>query len=187
MIRTSRLLLRPWRVEDYGPYADLNADPEVRRWWPKGTLSRSESDEQADALRGHIEKHGFGFWAVELPGVAQFIGFVGLQHVDADMPFAPAVEAGWRIARRHWGRGYATEGALAALADGFGRLGLSEIMAYAVVDNAPSRRVMERIGMVRDAAEDFDHPFRRPDDPLRRHVIYRVSKADGSKARSPGV
>ena len=187
MIRTSRLLLRPWRAEDYRPYAELNADPEVRRWWPKGTLSRSESDEQADALRGHIEKHGFGFWAVELPGVAQFIGFVGLQHVDADMPFAPAVEAGWRIARRHWGRGYATEGALAALADGFGRLGLSEIMAYAVVDNAPSRRVMERIGMVRDAAEDFDHPFRRPDDPLRRHVIYRVSKADGSKARPPGV
>ena len=107
-------------------------------------------------MQKHIEEHGFGFWAAEAPGVAGFIGFVGLMHVGPDLPFAPAVEAGWCLARNYWGHGYATEGARAALADGFGRLNLAEIVAYAVAVNMPSRRVMERIGMTHDPADDFD-------------------------------
>ena len=172
VIKTPRLILRAWREEDSAQYAALNADPEVRRYWPS-TLSAEESDAEAARLQSHIEEHGFGFWAAEAPGVARFIGFVGLKHAPPDLPFAPAVEAGWRLARNYWGRGYATEGARASLADGFGRLGLKEIVAYAVAVNAPSRRVMERIGMAHDPIEDFDRKDREPGDPLRRHVVYR--------------
>ena len=177
MIRTERLLLRPWRDEDCRPYAALNADPAVRRWWSAGTLSRTESDAQADRLRRHIDDHGFGFWALEVPGVSPFIGFAGLLHVGDDMPFGPTIEAGWRLAREHWGHGYATEGARAALDDGFGRLGFPEIVAFAVEGNMASRRVMERIGMLHDPEDDFDHPLRPADDPMRRHVLYRARSA----------
>ena len=175
VIRTPRMILRPWRDEDYAPYAALNADPEVRRYWPS-TLSKEESDAQAAVIRKHIEEHGFGFWAAEAPGLARFIGFVGLKHVEPDLPFAPAIEAGWRLARNYWGRGFATEGAQASLADGFGRLGLQEIVSYAVAVNAPSRRVMERLGMTHHPAEDFDRKDRKPSDPLRRYVVYRKRK-----------
>ena len=171
-IETPRMILRPWRTEDYEPYAALNADPDVRRYWP-ATLSREESDAEAAWLQKYIEEHGFGFWAAEVPGVASFIGFIGLKHVGPELPFAPAIEAGWRLARKYWGHGYATEGAQASLADGFGRLGLKEIVAYAVSANVPSRRVMERIGMRHDPADDFDSKDRTPNDPHRRHVVYR--------------
>jgi RimJ/RimL family protein N-acetyltransferase len=174
MIETARLLLRPWRDADLPAFAALNADPEVRRWWSAGTLTEVDSDAQACELRRHIEDNGFGFWAVEVPGVSPFIGFVGLQNEGDDMPFAPAVEAGWRLARAHWGRGYAVEAARAAFRDGFERLGLDEIVAYAVEGNMPSRRVMERLGMHHDQRDDFDHPRRAPDDPLKRHVLYRL-------------
>jgi ribosomal-protein-alanine N-acetyltransferase len=177
VIKTPRLILRPWREEDYAPYAALNADPEVRRYWA-ATLSAAESDAQATRLRRHIEERGFGFWAAEAPGVARFIGFIGLKPVEPDLPFAPAIEIGWRLARAYWGYGYATEGARASLADGFGRLGLDEIVAYAVAANAPSRRVMERIGMTYDPAEDFDHKDRKPNDPHRRYVVYRKRRGE---------
>ncbi|MCW6506799.1 GNAT family N-acetyltransferase [Lichenifustis flavocetrariae] len=173
-IRTPRLLLRRWRPEDLPAYAALNADPEVRRWWSAGVLTRRQSDAQAAKLQAHIEAHGFGFWAVEAPGVAPFVGFVGLQYVDAHLPVGPAVEAGWRLARSFWGLGYATEAAGAAVEYGFDRLGFREILAYAVAGNLPSRRVMERIGMRHDPDADFHHPDRPDDDPKRRHVVYRL-------------
>ncbi|MGE8126705.1 GNAT family N-acetyltransferase [Methylobacterium sp. NPDC080182] len=174
MIETRRLLLRPWRDMDLPHFAALNADLEVRRWWSAGTLSEADSNAQANDLQRHIEDNGFGFWAVEAPGVSPFIGFVGLQNESDDMPFAPAVEAGWRLARAYWGRGYAVEAAKAAFRDGFERLGLDEIVAYAVEGNMPSRRVMERLGMRHDPRDDFDHPRRAPDDPFKRHVLYRL-------------
>ena len=172
MIETERLRLRAWRAEDLPAYAALNADPAVRRYFP-GVLTREESDAQAVRLQAHVDAHGFGFWAVEAPGVAPFVGFVGLQLVWFEAPFTPAVEAGWRLARAFWGRGYATEGARAALAFGFRELGLREIVAFAVAGNAASIRVMERVGMTRDPAEDFDHPTVE-DERLRRHVLYRA-------------
>ena len=177
-IRTERLILRPWRPSDLPAYAALNADPEVRRFWPS-LLTAQESDAQAEGFQRHIERHGFGFWAVEVPGVAPFVGFTGLDHVDFPAPFAPAVEAGWRFARAHWGQGYATEAARAAVADGFDRVGLSEIVAYAAVGNAASFRVMERIGMTRDAEGDFD--LLSPSGPPRPSALYRIRK-DGSAA-----
>ena len=172
MIETPRLVLHPWGSEDYEPYAALNADPEVRCYWP-ATLSREKSDAEAAFLQKHVEEQGFGFWAVEVPGVASFIGFIGLKHVEPELPFAPAIEVGWRLARKYWGHGYATEGAQASLAYGFDRLGLKEIVAYSVSANTASRRVMERIGMSRDPADDFDSRDRTPGDPHRRHVVYR--------------
>ena len=174
-ICTSRLVLRSWRNSDLAAYAALNADVEVRRWWGV-TLTREESDAQAGKLQEHIATHGFGFWAVEAPGMASFIGFVGLQHVTFPAPFTPAVEAGWRLDRAHWGQGYATEAARAALAYGFGPLGLREIVAFAVSGNIASRRVMERIGMRHEALDDFDYPGIPEGDPLRRHVLYRATR-----------
>jgi len=178
MIRTDRLLMRPWRNEDLVPFAALNADPMVRQWWTSGPLNRAESDAQAAEFLRHIEDHGFGCWAVEAPGVSSFIGYVGMQNDVAEMPFAPAVKAGWRLAREHWGQGYAFEAARAAFDDGFDRHGLKEIVAYAVEGNMPSRRVMERLGMRHDRRDDFDHPFRDVNDPLKRHVLYRLRAAE---------
>jgi ribosomal-protein-alanine N-acetyltransferase len=172
-LRTPRLILRSWRQDDLAPYAAMNADPEVRRWF-LGTLSRAESDAQVAQLQAHIDTHGFGFWAVELIEQARLIGFVGLQHVAFAASFTPAVEIGWRLARGDWGRGYATEAARAALDDGFGRLGLAEIISFAVAGNLPSQRVMQRIGMRRDARADFDHPNIPEGHPFRRHVVYRI-------------
>lgn len=190
-LRTSRLLLRPWRDADLPAYAALNADKQVRRWFP-GALTRARSDDEAARLQRHIEAHGFGFWAVEVPGVAPFIGFVGLKWVSFAAPFAPAVEAGWRLAREHWGKGYAAEAAEAALAHGFGPLGLTEIVAFAVPGNLASRRVMERVGMRHDPAGDFDHPAVPEGHPFRRHVLYRAERehvrahpGGGRPARSP--
>ena len=173
-LRTPRLLLRPWRDTDLAPFAALNADPEVRRWFP-GTLTREDSDAQAARIQDDIATHGFGFWAVEAPGTAPFIGFVGLKHVPF-APLAPAVEIGWRLARAHWGQGYATEAARAALAHAFGPLGLAEVVSFAVPGNRASRRVMERIGMTHDPEDDFDHPALPEGHPFRRHVLYRAAQ-----------
>ena len=173
-LTTERLILRPWREEDYEPFAAMSADPAVMEFIAP-LRDRAASDAIADRLAGHVEDHGFGFWALEAPGVAPFIGFTGLIHVDDDMPFAPAVEIGWRLARDHWGKGYASEAARAALAFGFDTLKLGEIVALTVPANLRSQAVMERIGMGRDPAGDFDHPKLPEGDPLRRHVLYRIS------------
>ena len=175
MIETERLRLRQWRDDDRPALAALNADPVVRRWFT-GTLTREESNAQFERLRAHVDRHKFGFWALEIRGVEPCIGFVGLQHVTFDAPFAPAVETGWRLAARWWGRGYATEAARACLAHGFGALGLSEIVAFTAPENIASRRVMERIGMTHDPDDDFDHPAIPPGHPMRRHVLYRVGR-----------
>ena len=174
-LRTPRLVLRSWRDPDLPPFAAMNADPEVRRWFP-GVLTRRESDDQAARLRLHDEEHGFGFWAVEVPGAAPFIGFVGLLAVRFPAPFTPAVEIGWRLARAHWGCGYATEAAAACLAHAFGPFGLSEVVAFTLPGNAASRRVMEKTGMSHDPVDDFDHPDLPDGHAMRRHVLYRIAR-----------
>ena len=123
-------------------------------------------------VREHWRRHGFGQWVLEIPGEAEFAGVVGLAWVAYQAHFTPAVEIAWRLDRAHWGRGYATEAARAALDYGFGKLGLDEIVAVTVPVNWRSRRVMERLGMSCVPEEDFDHP-RLPDGPLQRHVLYR--------------
>lgn len=152
----------------------MNADPLVMRYFP-ATLSRTESDALVDRIEAGFEVDGFGFWAVEVVGVSDFVGFVGLSTTRFEAHFTPAVEIGWRIAAEHWNKGFATEGARAALRFAFDSLRLDEVVALAVPDNRPSRRVMEKIGMMHDPKDDFDHPDLPPGDSLRRHVLYRIA------------
>jgi len=139
-------------------------------------LSRAESDALAARIRREMDERGFGLWALEAPGVASFIGYTGLSVPRFSAHFTPCVEIGWRIAREHWGRGFASDAACAALEQGFGALGLDEIVSFTSVGNARSRRVMERIGMTHDPADDFEHPGLAPGHPLRRHVLYRIRR-----------
>jgi RimJ/RimL family protein N-acetyltransferase len=175
-LRTPRLLLREWRDDDIAPFAAMSADPEGMRYLP--SLDRTAAEAWVARMRVHFEEHGFGNFVVELPGEASFVGVVGLNWVRWNLAFTPAVEAGWRLARPDWGKGYALEAARAAIEDGFGRVGLAGIVAYTVPANRASRQVMERLGMTRDPAEDFDHPSQPEGHPLRRHVLYRLRRDD---------
>ena len=167
MIRTERLVLRQWREADKEPFAALNADPVVMEHFP-ATMTREASDAFADFNRERIAERGWGLWAVEADGA--FIGYVGL----SEPGFMPGVEIGWRLAKDAWGHGYATEAARAALDYARDELGLDEVVSFTSTTNVRSQRVMERLGMTHDPADDFDHP--RVDDPrLRRHVLYRLA------------
>ena len=174
-MRTERLQLRRWTDDDRAPFAALNADPEVMRFFA-GTMTRAESDALADRIERHFDEHGYGLWAVSVVGGDPFIGFVGLlwQHLDA--PWAPAVEIGWRLARSAWGKGYATEAAIAARDHAFGPAGLTDLVSMTTVTNLPSQAVMQRIGMTRDPADDFLHPKLSPGHPLAPHVLYRLAR-----------
>jgi len=172
-LRTLRLTLRQWRADDREPFARMNADRRVRLYFP-GALTREESDGLADTQEASFAERGFGFWAVELRESGAFIGFIGLGVPSIEAHFTPCVEIGWRLMPEVWNQGYATEGARASAAFGFERLALTEIVALTAVANAPSRRVMEKLGMTHDPADDFDHPRIEPGHPLRRHVLYRL-------------
>jgi ribosomal-protein-alanine N-acetyltransferase len=175
-LTTPRLRLRRWQACDREPFAALNADPRVMEHFP-ALLTRAESDALADRIEAHFAQHGYGLWAVEILGGAPFIGFVGLSYPRFEARFTPCVEIGWRLAAEHWGHGYATEAARAAVAYGFEALGLAEILSFTVPANVRSRRVMEKLGMRHDPAEDFDHPLLPPGHPLSRHVLYRLGRA----------
>ena len=171
-IDTARLRLRPWRDDNRPAFAELNADPRVMEHLP-AVLSRRESDAFVDRIEAHFELHGFGLWAVELREAACFAGFVGLSIPRFQAHFTPCVEVGWRLAHQHWGQGFATEAATAALSFGFERLDLDEIVSFTVPGNLRSRGVMERIGMTHEPADDFDHPIFDASHRLCRHVLYR--------------
>jgi ribosomal-protein-alanine N-acetyltransferase len=172
-LHTARLLLRRWLAADLEPFAAINADPEVMEHFP-AVHSRTESALAIARLEAGFERDGYGFWAVELRASGKLAGFVGISPVPEDIPFAPAVEAGWRLAREHWGRGIAHEAAEAALEFGFQTIGLQEIVAYTAARNTRSRRLMERLGMRHDAGADFDHPRVLAGHPLGPHVVYRL-------------
>jgi len=173
---TPRLRLREWRDRDLAPFAALNADPEVMRYFPE-PLDRAASDALVGRIRDHFDRHGFGPWALEISGVAECAGFVGLMVPAFETHFTPCTEIGWRLARAFWGEGYATEAAQAALDYAFEVLKADEVVAMTVPANRPSRAVMERLGMTRDAADDFDHPRVPEGHELRRHVLYRKRRS----------
>jgi RimJ/RimL family protein N-acetyltransferase len=177
VLATERLRLRPWRNDDLEPFAALNADARVREFFPS-LQTHQESAESMRYIDDHFRRHGFGLWAVEVIGAVPFIGFTGLSVPSIDAPFMPCVELGYRLAFEHWGRGYATEGARAAIAFGFTTVGLDEIVAMTAVRNERSRRVMERLGMTYNAADDLDHPNIVAGHPLRQHVLYRLTVRD---------
>lgn len=178
MLETERLILRRWRAADRPAFAAMNADPEVMRHFAR-VLGRDESYAMLGRIQDHFAEFGYGYGAVERKSDRALIGMVGLAMARFDAPVCPAVEVGWRLARPHWGRGYATEAAAAWLAHGFGTLGLREIVAFVVPDNAPSQAVMSRLGMRRDPARDFEHPALPEGHRLRPHWLFAL----GSGAR----
>jgi RimJ/RimL family protein N-acetyltransferase len=175
ILTTHRLILRPWRASDREPFARMNADPRVMEFFP-ARLSREESDAMVDRIETHFREHGFGLWAAELRRDGAFAGFVGLDTPSYQAPYSE--EIGWRLAVEHWGQGLATEGAHAVVGYGFQTLGFREIVATTVPANTRSRRVMEKLGMTHDSADDFEHPLLPQGHPLRRHVLYRLRRLD---------
>jgi len=172
-IETERLVLRDWEPRDLDAFAAINADPEVMRFFP-APFSRAETAAYMDRAAAILATDRMSFLAAEERASGDLVGVVGLGRVKAEMPAAPAVEVGWRLAKHHWGKGYAQEAARGWLTYGFGTLALREIVAFTFVGNTPSRRVMERLGMTRDPADDFEHPGIAVGHPLRSHVLYRI-------------
>jgi RimJ/RimL family protein N-acetyltransferase len=175
-LTTLRLVLRDWRDSDLDAYAALNADPDVRKHFGSA-LTPAQSDEEASRIRAHFAARDYGYFAVEVPGIADFIGFVGLMHGRYDIPGFGLnwIDLGWRLARPHWGRGYAGEAAQAVTDFAFRELKLPELTAHTVPGNKRSRRVMERLGMTHDARDDFDHPHIADGHPLKPHLLYRLN------------
>ncbi len=182
-LRTTRLLLRPWRPSDLEPFAALNADPRVMEHFP-APLSREESDAFAATTAEAVTRQGWGRWALEVAETGEFIGFTGLHRPTFEARFMPAVEIAWRLSHRSWGKGYATEAATAALDFAFDHLGLDEVVSFTATVNLRSSAVMERLGMTHDPADDFDHPVLPPGHRLRRHVLFRLPAARWRERRA---
>jgi RimJ/RimL family protein N-acetyltransferase len=172
-IRTDRLLMRRWRDTDRVPFAAMNADPGVMRYFP-GTLDRATSDGLVHTIEARFDLLGFGLWALEVADTAEFIGFTGLNPMPSGVPGAGGMEVGWRLARQAWHQGYATEAATAAVDVGFNGAGLTELWSMTSVLNEPSQAVMRRLGMTRYTY--FEHPQIGPGHPVRRHVLYRLER-----------
>jgi RimJ/RimL family protein N-acetyltransferase len=174
-LRTPRLLLRQWRPSDIAAFAVMNADARVMEFF-RSTLTAEQSRAFADHMQRFLAENGYGMFAVEVPGVSDFIGYTGLAVPGFEAHFTPCVEIGWRLAFDHWGRGYASEAAAAVRDHAFDVLALPEIVSFTAEGNARSRRVMERIGMTHDPADDFDYPLHPVGHRLRRHVLYRLRR-----------
>ncbi|QNP50345.1 GNAT family N-acetyltransferase [Diaphorobacter aerolatus] len=178
-LRSDRVRLRQWTKADFEPFAAMNCDPQVMRYFP-ALLAREQSDAHASRIRALIAERGWGFWAVDWlqqPGAKpQFVGFVGLHVPIADLPFSPCVEIGWRLARPFWGKGFASEAARLAMNVGFEILQLPQIVAFTARDNLRSRAVMMRLGMRCAAEDNFDHPAVPEGHALRAHCLYRIDR-----------
>jgi ribosomal-protein-alanine N-acetyltransferase len=174
VLTTERLVLRLWQPDDLAPFAAMNADPRVMEHFP-AVLTHDESDALVARIERQLAQFGWGLWAAERRDTGEFIGFIGLSPVPDDLLLAPGTEVGWRLAREHWGRGFATEGARASVHHGFDNVGLDEIFSFTAAANLRSQRVMQKLGMSRDAANDFEHP-RYPNWSGRHHVVYRLSR-----------
>ena len=175
-LKTERLTLRSWDETDLAPFAEMSADSDVMRYF-EFTMTRDESDAYVAELQDRFRKWGFGYWVIEAPG-EKFAGFVGLSRPKIEAHFTPAIEIGWRLAKAHWGKGYATEGARAALKFGFDEVGADEIVSMASILNRPSLAVMERIGMNRDPVDDFQYPSDALSPELRPCALYRLRRSD---------
>ena len=181
MLLTERLVLRRWQDSDRVPFAEMNADPRVMEFFPD-LLTREESDQLIESIESHFDNRGFGLFATELKAEKKLIGFIGLHVASFQAHFTPCVEIGWRIAVPYWGKGLATEGSLEVIRYAFEWLRLESLVSFTVPENVASRRLMEKLGMTHDPAEDFDHPRLPPGHRLRRHVLYRLKNPGLKKA-----
>ena len=178
-IQTPRLMLRPWKETDIPAFRALNADHDVMRHFPS-VLTAEESDALAESIQTRTRKQGFGLLALEIPGVTDFAGFVGLNVPSFD---SSLVEIGWRLHKNCWGHGFATEAAATVLEVGFSRLGMKSICSFTAVTNIPSERVMQRLGMEHHPEKDFNHPALPPDHRLSRHIFYLMTAEQWKKER----
>ena len=176
IIETDRLILRQWKDSDRKPFAELNSDAEVMKHFPN-ILDESGSKQLVERLKAHIDEKGWGFWAVELKDTKDFIGLVGINSPSDNLPFIPSIEVGWRLSRKFWGRGYATEAAKASLKFAFENLAADEIVSFTTVQNKPSQSVMKRIGMV-NVQENFQHPSVAVGSRHREHVLFKITKEE---------
>lgn len=174
-LETERLILRRWQDADLEPFSAITANREVRRYYPS-TLTQDETKSLIERIESHFEKEGFGLWALELKSTGQLIGYTGLQKPNIEAHFMPCIEIGWQLCRKHWGKGYAPEAARKVLEDGFVRLALEEIVSFTAAVNQKSIRVMEKLGMQRNPADDYEHPMLPTEHPLKPHVLYRLPK-----------
>jgi len=175
MLITGRLILRRWRDADIAPFAAIHADPEVAQWLGAPPATPDLAQDYIARIEAHIDNHAFGFWAVERRDDGALIGMCGLRRIDLpEHPLLSCVEIGWRQARHAWGSGLMTEAGRAVLNDGFIRHGLDEVVSFTAEHNQRSRRVMDRLGLRRESARDFDHPALPHGHPLRRHIVYTL-------------
>jgi len=177
VLHTDRLILRPWRESDLEPFAQINADPRVMEFYPQ-VLTRQESDALAEKFQREFAERGYGFWVVEVPGFADFIGYVGLNYWNLEMAFSPCIDVGWRLGSQYWGCGFATEAAKAALRFGFEVRKFEEIVSMATVGNVRSHRVMERLGMKSNPMDQFEHPKLPKGHPLSLRTLYRLKREE---------
>lgn len=175
MIETVRLRLRQWQAEDNEAFAAMSSNPQVMQYFPN-LLTRAESDALIERMKSIIDTQGWGFWAVELKYSQQFIGFTGLNEQPAQFSFSPCVEIGWRLDQAYWGQGYAPEAARAALAFAFGQLKLDKVVAFTMLENVKSQRVMHKLNISK--AGEFQHPALAKDHPLSWHVLYQILRQD---------
>ena len=169
-LQTERLKLRSWRDEDLPTFARMNADPIVMQYYP-AVMTEQESHSMAQRFIALMEPRGWGFWALERLEDGLFLGFTGLHEPAYDLPVTPCVEIGWRLAKEYWGKGYATEAALACMQMAFKQLELAKVYSFTSVSNHKSRAVMERIGM-KNMHQNFEHPMIPERHPLREHYLY---------------
>lgn len=180
-LETDRLKLRQWLPSDYAAFAELNADPEVMEYFPN-TLSLTESNAFAKKIETIISNQAWGFWAVELKSTKSFIGFVGLHQANPELPFSPSVEIGWRLSKKYWNNGYATEAARTALKFAFEILNLNEVVSFTSLKNKRSEAVMQRLNMI-NTNQNFQHPKVPIGHQLREHVLYKITKSQWAKNR----
>jgi len=183
IMQTKRLILRNWRQEDLDPFAAMSADPDVMRFF-QACHDRQQTEAHIRLITEYLERDEIGWWAIEVPGAFDFVGFAGLSRPGFHTHFTPCVEVGWRLRRDAWGKGYATEAGRACLDFAFKKLGLNEVVSMAVTDNLRSRAVMERLGMTRRPEDDFGHPKMPFDHPLRPHILYRLNRQTWAEGRN---
>jgi len=172
-IETQRLLLRRWQKSDLDAFTLMNANPDVMRYFPNA-LHAEETKSFYDSIQQEFSEYGYGLYAVEEKDNGCFIGFIGFHRAIFDADFCPCIEIGWRLDNQYWNKGYATEGAKACLKHGFENLAFDEVVSFTAVENKPSQRVMQKVGMRFEGY--FDHPKVAVNHPLRSHVLYRINK-----------
>ena len=178
-LETERLILRPIEDRDRPANAEIFANPEVRRF-ALGPLDRQAANTRLNRAIEEYANRGYGMLAVEDRRDGSFIGMLGLTGFGAALraaiPSHPTVQIAWQLARRVWDQGLATEGARAVLQHAWTRPEITDVVAITATINAPSRRVMEKLGMRHVPSDDFEHPDIPEGHPLRPHVLYRISR-----------